>query len=75
MKIVIIGAGGRLGAAFVREYRKKYDISGFNHAQLDLSNVAMTAAARLDSYSRIASCSGELSRRPERDRCDHRIGT
>jgi dTDP-4-dehydrorhamnose reductase len=39
MKIVILGAGGRLGAALIREYREKYDISGFNHAQLDLANL------------------------------------
>jgi dTDP-4-dehydrorhamnose reductase len=38
MKIVIIGAGGRLGAALMREYRRKFDVTGFNHAQLDLSN-------------------------------------
>ncbi len=39
MKIVILGAGGRLGAALLREYREKYDISSFNHAQLDLANL------------------------------------
>jgi dTDP-4-dehydrorhamnose reductase len=39
MKIVILGAGGRLGAALVREFRSKYDIAGFNHAQLDLANL------------------------------------
>jgi dTDP-4-dehydrorhamnose reductase len=39
MKIVIIGTGGRLGAALLREYRDKYDVAGFNHAQLDLSNL------------------------------------
>jgi dTDP-4-dehydrorhamnose reductase len=39
MKIVILGAGGRLGAALIREYREKYDIAGFNHAQLDLANL------------------------------------
>src|SRR6266446_9279097 len=39
MKIVIIGAGGRLGAALLREYRKKYDLAGFNHAQLDLASL------------------------------------
>jgi len=38
MKIVIIGSGGRLGAALVREYRKKFDITDFNHAQLDLGD-------------------------------------
>jgi dTDP-4-dehydrorhamnose reductase len=39
MKIIVIGSGGRLGAALLREYRVKYDVAGFNHAQLDLSNL------------------------------------
>jgi dTDP-4-dehydrorhamnose reductase len=39
MKIVILGAGGRLGAALLGEYRQKYDIAGFNHAQLDLAGL------------------------------------
>jgi dTDP-4-dehydrorhamnose reductase len=39
MKIIIIGAGGRLGAALTREYREKFDVVSFNHAQLDLANV------------------------------------
>jgi dTDP-4-dehydrorhamnose reductase len=39
MKVVILGAGGRLGAALMHEYREKYDAAGFNHAQLDLSNL------------------------------------
>jgi dTDP-4-dehydrorhamnose reductase len=39
MKMVIIGAGGRLGAALVREYRDEYDVSGFDHAELELSNL------------------------------------
>src|SRR5215813_6960100 len=39
MKIVILGAGGRLGAVLLREYREKYDSIGFNHAQLDLASL------------------------------------
>ena len=39
VKIVILGAGGRLGTALVREFRPKYDVAGFNHAQIDLSNL------------------------------------
>jgi dTDP-4-dehydrorhamnose reductase len=39
MNIVILGAGGRLGAALMREYREKYDVAGFNRAQLDLANL------------------------------------
>ena len=38
MKIVIIGSGGRLGAALLREYQPKFDVVGFDHAQLDLAN-------------------------------------
>jgi len=40
MKIAILGAGGRLGSALMREYRGKFDVTGFNHAQLDLSDHA-----------------------------------
>src|SRR5713101_7013511 len=40
MKVVILGAGGRLGAALMREYREKFDVTGFNHAQLNLSDHA-----------------------------------
>src|SRR6266581_5287997 len=38
MKLLVIGSAGRLGAALMREYQGKYDVAGFNHAQLDLSN-------------------------------------
>jgi len=37
MRIVILGAGGRLGAALTREYESKFDVTAFNHAQLDLA--------------------------------------
>src|SRR5207237_5456143 len=37
MKIVIVGSGGRLGAALLREYRDEFDLVGFNHAELDLA--------------------------------------
>ncbi|HEV2842367.1 MAG TPA: dTDP-4-dehydrorhamnose reductase [Chthoniobacterales bacterium] len=35
-RIIIVGAGGRLGAALVREYARDFEVVGFNHAQLDL---------------------------------------
>jgi dTDP-4-dehydrorhamnose reductase len=35
-RVVIVGAGGRLGAALVRAYGSEFDVTGFNHAQLDL---------------------------------------
>jgi dTDP-4-dehydrorhamnose reductase len=39
MKIVILGAGGRLGAALLREYRDKFEVTGFDRAQVDLSDL------------------------------------
>ena len=38
MRILILGASGRLGAALTREYREKFEVTAFNHAQLDLAN-------------------------------------
>ncbi|HEX4641434.1 MAG TPA: dTDP-4-dehydrorhamnose reductase [Chthoniobacterales bacterium] len=35
-RVVIIGAGGRLGAALAREYAADFDVVAFNHSQLDL---------------------------------------
>jgi dTDP-4-dehydrorhamnose reductase len=37
-RIVIVGAGGRLGAALAREYQCEHDVAGFNRAQLDLGS-------------------------------------
>src|SRR5437588_7870826 len=39
MRILILGDGGRLGAALAREYREKFDVVGFNHAGLDLTKL------------------------------------
>jgi dTDP-4-dehydrorhamnose reductase len=40
MRIVILGAGGRLGAALVRAYGKKFEVAGLNHGELDLAKAA-----------------------------------
>jgi dTDP-4-dehydrorhamnose reductase len=37
MRILIFGAGGRLGGALTREYREKFDVVGLHHPQLDLA--------------------------------------
>lgn len=37
-KIVIVGAGGRLGAALLRDFARDHEAVGFNHAQLDLGS-------------------------------------
>jgi dTDP-4-dehydrorhamnose reductase len=38
MRIVIVGAGGRLGGALQREYAREHEVIGFNHAQLDIGD-------------------------------------
>jgi dTDP-4-dehydrorhamnose reductase len=43
-RLVIVGAGGRLGAALAREYAQTFDVIGFNHAQLDLADAARLRA-------------------------------
>jgi dTDP-4-dehydrorhamnose reductase len=43
-RIVIIGAGGRLGAALLRDYTKRIDVIGFDRAQLDLANLEQLRA-------------------------------
>ena len=37
-RIVVTGAGGRLGAALVREYAGEFEVHGFNRSQLDIGN-------------------------------------
>jgi dTDP-4-dehydrorhamnose reductase len=43
-RVVVVGAGGRLGAALVREYAGTFDVAGFNHGQLDLGAPEQTRA-------------------------------
>ncbi|HXM73664.1 MAG TPA: dTDP-4-dehydrorhamnose reductase [Chthoniobacterales bacterium] len=38
MKILIVGSGGRLGAALMREYQDKFNVTGLSHAQIDLAD-------------------------------------
>jgi dTDP-4-dehydrorhamnose reductase len=39
MKIAIIGANGRLGAALAREYARDFELTSFGRSQLDLSQL------------------------------------
>jgi dTDP-4-dehydrorhamnose reductase len=66
-KIVIIGAGGRLGAALMRQYRDAFDVVGFNHAQLDLQELAQVRATleALD-FNLLINCAAQTNV----DRCE-----
>src|SRR5437762_14222978 len=72
MKIVILGAGGRLGAALMREYRKKYEVAGFDHAQLDLASLddlrGKLAAMNFDVLINAAAFTNVDACETERDR-------
>ena len=59
MKIAILGAGGRLGAALLREYRDKFDVAGFNHTHLDLSDLgAVREKLRNTSFDVLINAAG-----------------
>jgi dTDP-4-dehydrorhamnose reductase len=59
MKIVILGAGGRLGAALLHEYRDKFDVAGWNHTQLDLSDLgAVREKLRNTSFDVLINAAG-----------------
>jgi dTDP-4-dehydrorhamnose reductase len=59
MKIVILGAGGRLGTALLREYRDQFDVAGFNHTQLDLSDLgAVREKLRNTSFDVLINAAG-----------------
>ena len=72
MKIAILGAGGRLGGALMCEYRKKYDIAGCDHAQLDLANLddvgGKLAAMNFDVLINAAAFTNVDACETERDR-------
>ena len=48
MKIAIIGAKGRLGAALAREYGRSSEVTSFGHGQLDLGQLNRVQSALSD---------------------------
>ena len=59
MKLVILGAGGRLGAALLRQYRDKFDVTALSHAELDLSDLdAVRDTLRATSFDVVISAAG-----------------
>jgi dTDP-4-dehydrorhamnose reductase len=72
MNVVILGAGGRLGAALVREYREAYHIADFNRSQLDLATLddvrETLAALNFDVLINAAAFTNVDACETERDR-------
>src|SRR5262249_31270828 len=71
MKLLVVGTGGRLGAALAREF-KEYELTGFNRAQLDLSNLDAVRhklrAMRFDVLINAAAFTNVDACETERDR-------
>ena len=57
MKIAIIGAKGRLGAALAREYGRNSEVTSFGHGQLDLGQLDRVQSALSDlKFELILNC-------------------
>lgn len=66
-RIVIVGAGGRLGAALAREFGAQDDIVGYNHAQLDLAAAEqMRATLGALEFEVLVNCAAQTNV----DRCE-----
>lgn len=66
-RIVIVGSGGRLGAALAREYAGDFEVTGFNHAQLDLGNkAAMRERLGACEFDALINCAAQTNV----DRCE-----
>jgi dTDP-4-dehydrorhamnose reductase len=67
-KIVIVGSGGRLGAALVREWRAAGDeVIGFNRALLDIGNTAQVRETLGDlEFDALVNCAAQTNV----DRCE-----
>ena len=64
---MIIGAGGRLGAALMREWRDKFEVAGFNRAQLDVGDFdAVREQLRSKHFDLLVNCAAQTNV----DRCE-----
>ncbi|MDB6175815.1 MAG: dTDP-4-dehydrorhamnose reductase [Chthoniobacteraceae bacterium] len=68
LRVIIIGSGGRLGAALAREWSGAGDsVIGFNHASLDIGNAdAMRAALQPLEFDVLVNCAAQTNV----DRCE-----
>ena len=67
LKIVIVGAGGRLGATLLRTYASEFEAVGFNHAQLDLADTGgMRATLDPLTFDLLINCAAQTNV----DRCE-----
>lgn len=67
MRVALIGAGGRLGAALRRAYATEFRLTSFDRRQLDLGDaVALRSFARGDEFDAVINCAAQTNV----DRCE-----
>jgi len=67
LKLVVIGAGGRLGAELVRAWPTDFHVVGFNHAQLDIADFdAIRETLRTQKFDVLVNCAAQTNV----DRCE-----
>jgi len=67
LRIVIVGSGGRLGAALLRTYRRGHQVVGFNRAQLDLAAPArLREELHTTEFDLLINCAAQTNV----DRCE-----
>src|SRR3954471_57323 len=67
MKIVIIGSGGRLGAALAREWQGQFEVTAFDHSQLDIGDFdQLRETLRTLRFDALVNCAAQTNV----DRCE-----
>src|SRR3982751_4037630 len=67
MKIVIIGSGGRLGAALAREWQGQFEVTAFDHSQLDIGDFdQLRETLRRLRFDLLVNCAAQTNV----DRCE-----
>ena len=66
-RIIILGAGGRLGAALLRKYADEHEVTGFSRAQLDLAaHQQLRTSLEALEFDRLINCAAQTNV----DRCE-----
>lgn len=67
LNLVVVGAGGRLGAAVLRDLSSRHHVTGFNRAQLDLADPQAMRQKLADlSFDVLINCAAQTNV----DRCE-----
>ncbi len=57
MRILIVGAGGRLGSALLRRFRSDFDVRGFTHSEIDLADgVELEEVLKAQRFDLLINC-------------------